>query len=149
MSRLVHLAVGAGLLLTVAACQKPSPGVTVVTNGHSVHVEASNYCGGKSFDKESDCVTHGPQTTRVRVRSGDRVGIDVDSELADSGWVIYDPVSKQNSEVFTQHYYAFDATFGNGEKGAFLEVHQVEKVKSGSVDLTKVTGIWRFELVAA
>jgi hypothetical protein len=147
--RLLSLALAAGALTTVAACQKPSPGVTVVTDGHSVHVAASNYCfGGRTLTSQTECPADGPSKTVVKVRSGDTVGIDVDSELADSGWVIYDPVSRQNSEVHTSHYYAFTASFGAGETGAFVEVHQVRS-GAGPTDLTKVLGIWRFELVPA
>lgn len=149
MSRQPVLAgLGAGLLLLTAACQKDSPQVTLVSNGRSVHVAASNWCRGRTFTQETDCVTDGPKTTLVKVRSGDTVGIDVDSELADSGWVIYDPVTRQNSEILKKHYYAFNATFGNGETGAFLEVHQVQRARTGNVELNRVTGIWRFQLVA-
>ncbi|MCW2671387.1 MAG: hypothetical protein JWO27_3284 [Frankiales bacterium] len=147
--RLVHLGLGAGLLLGLAACQKPSPGVTVVTNGHSVHVAASNYCfHGETLASEDQCPADGPTKTTVKVRPGDNVGIDVDSELADTGWVVYDPVSRQNSDIHRSHYFSFTATFGATESGAFLEIHQI-KAGQGPTDLNKVLGIWRFELVSS
>jgi hypothetical protein len=146
--RLARLGLGAGLLLGLAACQKPSPGVTVVTNGHSVHVAASNYCfHGKTLTSEDECPADGPRKTTVKVRSGDTVGIDVDSELADTGWVVYDPVTRLSGDIHRSHYFAFTATFGAAESGAFLEIHQV-KAGQGPTTLNRVLGIWRFELVS-
>jgi hypothetical protein len=145
--RLVHLGLGVGLVLMAAACQQPSPGVTVVTNGHSVHVAASNYCfHGRTLSSEAECPAEGPRVTRVKVRAGDTVGIDVDSDLADTGWVLYDPVSKQNGDVHKGHYLTFPADLGTATS-AYLEVHQVTGSGSGPSDLVKVLGIWRFQLV--
>lgn len=144
--RLVQLALGAGLLLSATGCQQPSPGVTVVTDGHSVHVAASNYCfHGRTLTSQAQCPADGPRITTVKIRSGDTVGIDVDSELAKTGWVIYDPVSKQNGEIHTEHYVSFPADLGSSP-AAFLEVHQVTG-GSSPTDLVKVLGIWRFQLV--
>ena len=145
--RLVRVGLAAAALLAAGACQKPSPGVTIVTGGHSVHVAASNYCfHGKTLTSQAQCVADGPRITTVKVRAGDTVGIDVDSELADTGWVVYDPVSKQNGEVHNDHYVSFPVDLGNAP-AAFLEVHQVTGSGRSPSDLVRVLGIWRFQLV--
>ena len=144
--RLVSVAVGGAMVFALSACEKPSPGVTVVTNGHSVHAAASNYCfGGKTLRSEDECPADGPRKTVVKVRPGDTVGIDVDSDLADTGWVVYDPISKLNSDVHKTHYFGFTAGFGQAENVAVLEIHQVQPA-AGATQLNKVLGIWRFEL---
>lgn len=144
--RSVHLAVGAALLLSASACTKPSPIVTIVTNGHSVHAAASNYCfGGKTLVSEDQCVADGPRTTSIEVRPGDTVGIDVDSDLADTGWVVYDPISKLNGDLHKDHYLTFTADFGQSASVAVLEIHQVQPAGTDT-QLNKVLGIWRFQL---
>ena len=85
----------------------------------------------------------GPRATTVKVRNGDQVGIDVDSDLPATGWVIYDPVSKTNANVQKDHWFTFDAEFGDA-RTAYLEVHQVRPTGTGPTDLVQVLGIWRF-----
>jgi len=144
--RYASLAVGAGLLLSTSACTKPSPIVTIVTNGHSVHASAANYCfGGRPLVSEDQCVADGPKTTKIDVRAGDTVGIDVDSDLAETGWVVYDPISKLNGDLHKDHYFSFTASFGPSETVALVEIHQVQPA-TGTAQLNKVLGIWRFEL---
>jgi hypothetical protein len=145
--RLLQVGVGAALLLATAGCRQPSPGVTVVTHGHSVHVRASNYCfHGRTFTHQDDCPADGPRVTQVEVRPGDTVGIDVDRELARTGWVIYDPVTRENGTIHKGRYVSFPVDLGNATS-AFLEVHQVTGSGTSTADLVRVLGIWRFELV--
>jgi hypothetical protein len=58
--RLVHLGLGAVLLLSVASCQKPSPGITLVTNGVAKHFQAQ------------DCRPHPARGPHRRSRADER-----------------------------------------------------------------------------
>jgi hypothetical protein len=96
MSRLVRLAVGAGLLLSASACTKASPAITLVSQGSTTHFEAQQWCtGGTALDKGTECPGTGPSHDAVlKVRDGDQVGIDVDSDLLAPGWYLYDVDTK-------------------------------------------------------
>ena len=143
-ARLAQAGLGMVLLLATVGCQKHSPHVTVVTDGHSVRVAASNYCfGGKTLSREDECPADGPKLTTVKVRADDTVRIDVDDALAHTGWVIYDPLSKQNGALHKDGHLTFPVALGKAAS-AYLEVHQV----TGASDLSRVLGIWRFQLVA-
>jgi hypothetical protein len=142
-ARLAQAGLGVALLLATAGCEKHSPHVTVVTNGHTVHVAASNYCfGGKTLGREDECPADGPKLTTVKVRAGDTVRIEVDEELTHTGWVIYDPLSKQNGAIHNDDHLTIPVALGKAAS-AYLEVHQV----TGGSDLSRVLGIWRFQLV--
>jgi hypothetical protein len=153
MSRLVRLAVGAGLLASVSACTKASPAITLVSHGSTTHFEAQQWCGGGgALDKGSECPGSGPSHDAVlKVRDGDQVGIDVDSDLVDPGWYLYDVDAKTNiTGVRTSHYYALANVLFDGRpvKGVIrLEVRTVDHVPTGDTDLPKVTGRWQFQLV--
>jgi hypothetical protein len=143
-ARLAQVGLGAALLLA-AGCQQHSPHVTVVTNGHTVRVAASNYCfGGKTLGREDECPADGPKLTTLKVRTGGTVRIEVDAALAKTGWVVYDPLTKQNGAVHKDDHLTFPVALGK-TAAAYLEVHQV----TGGSDLSRVLGIWRFELIAS
>jgi hypothetical protein len=145
--RLVQVGLGACLVLLATACQKSSPEVTLATNGHSVHVAASNYCfHGRTLAREDECQADGPRVTTVKVRQGDQVDIKVDTELTRTGWVVYDPLTKQNGEIHKDDHVSFQADLGNAAS-AYLEVHQVAGTGTSTADLVRVLGIWRFQLV--
>ena len=65
----------------LAACQKPTPLVTVQTNGQSYHTEATALViDGKQHDYDRT-------VEDVLVKPGDRVGVDVDRSVAKGTWV--------------------------------------------------------------
>ena len=143
-ARLDRVGLGA-LLLLVAGCQQHSPHVTVTTGGHSLRVAASNYCfGGKTLGREDECPADGPKLTTVKVTAGEIVRIDVDAALARTGWVVYDPLTKQNGEIHHDDHLTFPVALGK-TASAYLEVHQI----AGTSDLSRVLGIWRFQLIAS
>ena len=153
MSRLVRLAVGAGLLLSVSACTKASPAITLVSQGSRTHFEAQQWCrDGAALDKGTECPGTGPDHDAVlKVRDGDQVGIDVDSDLLDPGWYLYDADTKSNiTGVKTGHYYALaNVVFsGRPDTGIIrLEVRTVDHLPTSSTDLPRITGRWQFQLV--
>ncbi|MCU1622507.1 MAG: hypothetical protein JWL79_1352 [Frankiales bacterium] len=151
--RLVHLGLGAVLLLSVASCQKPSPGITVVTNGVAKHFQAQQWCGGRgTLVSGNECPGTGPTHDEIiRVRDGDLVGIDVDSDLTHPGWYLYDVDAKQNiTGINTKHYFALPNVVFTGRPTAGLirlEVRTVDHVPASATDVPKITGQWKFELI--
>jgi hypothetical protein len=151
--RLVSLGLGAGLLLLTAACQSPSPGITLVSNGRSTHFEAQQWCtGGATLLTGTECPGSGPSHDAVfRVRDGDQVGIDVDRTLTSPGWYLYDVDAKQNvTGIRTDSYYALANVLFQGRPLAgviHLEVRTVDHAPRSSTDIPRVTGQWKFDLV--
>lgn len=105
----------AGALLALTACEKPAPIVTVVSGGRTVHAEAGTWCFEGQSTAKGNCATRHEGTTRLAVRGGDTVGVDVDKDLAERGWYIElaEPGgaqgSEQRSEPQTDHYFTFTA----------------------------------------
>ena len=134
----------AAALLT--GCEKPAPIVTVVSGGTSVYTEASAFC----FDEEQtleggECAQRSVQLTELAVRPGERVGIDVDGELADRGWqlVIADPQDPQRTQAsgtITDHYFPFTAP-GIAPEGRLLLTVRTVNAEDAP------TGEWQFALV--
>lgn len=144
--RLLHSACAVGALLALTACEKPTPLVTVVSGGTSVYSEARTWC----FEDQTppDCASREPGTTRLAVRGGETVGVDVGKALVEDGWYIElsDPQSQdaeaqqpQRSEPQTGHYFTFDAP--NLPAGSRLQL----TVRSLTKD-AEPSGEWRFTL---
>jgi hypothetical protein len=98
-----------GALLALSACEKPAPIVTVVNEGRSTYAEANRWCfEGQSGD---ECATRSEGATELRVQGG-TLGIDVDKELADAGWLFSIVDDATDEPLFTSdvqednHYYA-------------------------------------------
>lgn len=147
---LVTACTGIALLTTLAGCQKPSAGVTLVSDGNSVHAQASEYCrDGKVLVRGNECPGTGPQLTVFRVDQGGSVGVDVDKKLTESGWYIYDGDAQQKSAVKDGHYATFVADFSNRPTVGIinLEIRQVDHQPKADADIPKIVGQWKFQLV--
>ena len=134
------LAVGA-----LTACEAPTPGVTLVSEGKRIRTEATIFCrDGQSVEKRN-CASakHGPRV--LSVRQGALVGVDVDRTLAKHGWYLVDVDAKQRTPVQNTHYFTFPADFGNRPaKGVItLEVRSVDHVAENAKD----TGTWVVQLL--
>ncbi|MFM7597959.1 MAG: hypothetical protein ACKO70_06240 [Actinomycetota bacterium] len=142
------LAVASPLLL--AACEKPAPGVSVVSGTTSAYREALCW----SFDGEplgpdtcaQDVVTQaleGEQVATLPVLSGDVVGISVDPKVADLGW--YPVVGSQRltqEPVFTTYYrFTYPDLQPVPPKGVALQVVAGQG--------TETLGLWVFRIVPA
>ncbi|MFM7211720.1 MAG: hypothetical protein ACKOYQ_06910 [Actinomycetota bacterium] len=142
------LAVASSLLL--AACEKPAPGVSVVSGTTSAYREALCW----SFDGEplgpdtcaQDVVTQaleGEQVATLPVLSGDVVGISVDPKVADLGW--YPVVGSQRltqEPVFTTYYrFTYPDLQPVPPKGVALQVVAGQG--------TETLGLWVFRIVPA
>jgi hypothetical protein len=143
--RLLAAASATFALAALTGCEKPAPIVTVVSGGESVHTEAAIFCFDESDTIESDsCSQRATEPTRLAVRGGDRIGIDVDKEVVERGWVLEltdpeNPQGNQSSDLISKHYFPFTAPGIPSEKVLLLTVRAVGE--------DGFTGEWHFELV--
>lgn len=79
------LAVAAVALIALTACEKPKPAITVFSGTNSVHMEA--LCWGAEPATGCDANSITSTGSALTVKQGSTVGISVDSDVADAGWV--------------------------------------------------------------
>ncbi len=133
-------------LAALTACEKPAPIVTLVSGGHSVYTEAATFCFEDGQKLESgECARRTSSLTRLEVRGGDVVGVDVDKELAERGWQLElqdpnDPQGTQRSPTIQDHYFTFTAPGLQPGGRLLLTVRTVDQQDAA-------TGEWQFELV--
>lgn len=131
----------------LAACEKPAPGVSVVSGMTSAHRAALCW----SFDGEplspetcaQDVVTQaleGADVARIPVIPGDVIGISVDPVVADAGWFPVIGSQRLTQQPITSTYYRF--TYPD-----------LQEVPANGVSLQVVAGndgtqgLWVFQLV--
>ena len=131
-------------LVALTGCEKPAPLVTLVSGGQSVYTEANAYCFEEGTSLQGDeCAERAQGPTRLEVRPGELVGVDVGKDLVERGWRIQfgtgdDP--NNTSPVFEdQHYFTFEAP-GLPDEGAPITVYTVDEKEAP-------TGRWLFQLV--
>ena len=139
---LATVAAGSCLLVGLAGCQKPTPGVTVSSGTHSVHVESATYCRDGQTVAKQDCVEHVSRVGIIEVKQGNRVGIDVDNAIAKHGWILVDADAKARSAVQDEHHFAYVPDFQRGPV-IHLEIRSLDHV----ADDANITGVWKFQLV--
>jgi hypothetical protein len=104
----------AALTLTLAACSKPAPGVSVFTGTTTVREEALCW----AFDADQldpttcaqDVITgavSGGNVPSLTVVPGDVIGISVDPDVADAGWTPAIGGQKLTTTPITSTYYRF------------------------------------------
>jgi hypothetical protein len=149
-SRLIAGLSVAACLLTLTGCQKPTPIVSMVSSGKSVHSDATIYCFDGQSAQQQNCRAPKDKTpTVLEVKVGQQVGIDVDKKLAEAGWVVVlpgddeDPSNDQASGKQDSHYFAFTPQFESGP----LRV-EVRMLDDGRTDAATI-GNWQFVLVPA
>ncbi len=89
------VAIAAAVLVSLTACSKPKPEVTVFSGANSIHIAALCW----SQDGSSALGTPGCSSTELQalvssgkepqltVAQGTTLGISVDSDVADAGWI--------------------------------------------------------------
>jgi hypothetical protein len=128
------LAAGAGL----AACEKPTPLVTLYSEGRTVKTEAHAY------ERAGELKRFNRDVPVLRVRQGAQLGVDVDSDLADDGWIVTID-GRPVTDVQRDHYQPVIVP-NLGEPGVARLT--VERVPAGA-DLRRgfrSTGSWPFVL---
>lgn len=136
----------------LTACTRPTPGVTLYSGGATVRDDAFSYC----FDAQDPQAAQGAQDACrieaerapevLRVRPGDTVLVDVDKDLADSGWFAalrtegHDPV--RTAVQSEEHVVRVQPDFNQGTR-QFLEVRKLD----GPREDARVVGLWLFVVV--
>jgi hypothetical protein len=118
-----------------AACEKPSPYVTLFASDRTVKARAVSYC-----HDAAECVEHRGNVATFRMKGRQEIGIDVPGSVADSGWRILeiqgDPVSHARYRRLPP------LSFQPGQPPQPLTIEEV----SGAGD---VKGRWQFEIVGS
>ncbi|MCA1712000.1 MAG: DUF2771 family protein [Actinobacteria bacterium] len=147
-SRLVAGLSTAICVVALTGCQQPTPLVSMVSSGNTVHTEATIYCFDGQSAAEQNCRTaQDTAPTVLKVKPGQQVGIDVAKDVADSGWVVVlpgddeDPANDQASGAQDSHYFAFTPQFERGP----LKI-EVRMLDHGDTKAPTI-GNWQFVLV--
>ncbi len=138
------VAVLATALMSLTACTKPAPSVTVVSGANSVHSDAACWAVG---------CTRAPApsaTSSLAVTPGRTLGISVDSEIAEAGWqaaIIVDGQAQPlDPQIIHKRYWRM--TFPEGARGSFpaqgLQLQIVSQAETNGR-----TGVWVFTLTDA
>lgn len=133
------------------ACDKPTPAVTLYSGPTSINDNAFSFC----FDGQDPAVQQGGKDACrydagrppkvLQVRPGDEVTVDVDKDVADSGWYVALRIDGQPaSRLATQkgHVVRFQPDFSK----ATTQLVEVRKLASPRDD-AKVVGLWIFAVV--
>ena len=136
----VGLAVAA--LLSLAACDKPSPTVTVNSGSSTGRSDALCWNRENATVSQSDCRASGDVPT-IKVAPGQTIGISVDPAVAATGWI---PAIGNQSRVaapITSTYYRFALNEQNLQQALELRVYAVVKGQQPQ----QQRGLWVFQLV--
>lgn len=134
----------AASLMSLTACAKPAPSVTVFSSAKSVHAEA--VCWG------ADCSQ--PQldgaSASLAVTPGRVLGISVDSEVAEAGWqpaiIVNGQAQALEQNLIHKRYWRM--TFPESTRGSFPAEGLVLQIASNpTADGDR--GIWVFTLIDA
>jgi hypothetical protein len=146
-------ALGVVVMTALAACEKPSPGVTVWSGTTSRHAEATcwSFDGSATAGGVKACTQQvvqaaltGDGAPSIPVGEGNIVGISVDPSVAENGWYPNIGTSTLVQTPITSTYYRFAVPSGQSvpAKGLTLSI-----VAKGSGQLPR--GVWIFKLVPA
>ncbi|GCD35533.1 lipoprotein [Streptomyces chrestomyceticus JCM 4735] len=145
-------------LVTLSACEKPTPLATVTAGKDTVTAEAACYDDGKvlgdlaASDKKAQaeftkCLTTEPKKT-LTVHPGEKLRLGVEPDVAEDGWIALSNnspitnVSKQTYQVVA----SADQLFVNQQTRSLADstVVSVVATKGG-----KYTGVWNVKLKRA
>jgi hypothetical protein len=132
-------------LLTLSACEKPTPMTVVTVGSDSVNTEAACYGhGGDLSEKEMEsCLGKKASVTAV-VGSGEQIRFGVEPDVADTGWLLFVDGQPVLPEPLKDTYQSFpgDAFFqqsGEQGQGAPKKNAQVSIVETSG---GKAKGVW-------
>lgn len=134
--------------LALAGCEKPAPGVSVVSGTTSAHREALCWSfSGEALSAENcaqDVVTQaidGGVAARIPVIPGATIGISVDPVVAETGWYPVIGTQRLTEQPLTTSYYRF--TYPDLQEVPADGVPlQIVAANGGST-----VGLWVFSLV--
>ena len=134
----------------MAACQKPTPGVTVWSGTHSAHSEAVCWVSdvgaaaagqGACTDAVVQAALKAGTAPAVPVLADNTVGISVDPVVAENGWYPAVGTQKLTTTPITDTYYRF--TFPSGQTIP-ADGFPLEIVAAGPKEIPR--GVWLFRL---
>ncbi|GLF97194.1 DUF2771 domain-containing protein [Streptomyces yaizuensis] len=138
-------AVVAAGLLTLSACEKPTPLATVTVGTESVNSEAACYNDGSAI-KESlvqGCLNDKPGKT-VKVALDDKIRFGVDPEIAENGWTLFIGGQPAEQEPYKKTYRSIPASaFFTSQTGQAPSKTKISIVETNG---KKLIGIWTFTL---
>jgi hypothetical protein len=134
----------AACVLTLTACAKPAPSVTLFSNASSVHAEAVCWgpdCSQAPLDAKSGSLA---------VTPGRVLGISVDSEVAEVGWqptiIVNGQAQALEQSIIHKRYWRM--TFPESTRGSFpAEGFVLQIVSNATGDGDR--GVWVFTLTDA
>ncbi len=136
-------ALGAAGLMAVtglSGCDKPRPGVTVVSGRATARLEAA--CWSRDAGKTVTLATCTPKGATLKVTPGRTIGISVDKDVADAGWEPAIGNSALVAKPLHQSYYRFALSEQDLAPGSLtLRIIAVDKTGSNP------RGFWSLSLV--
>lgn len=149
MKRLAVLTLAAATATTLAACEKPNPGVTVFSGTSSQRAQAicwspdatqSVTAKGCAADIVSKAAAGG-EVPIVNVVPGSTVGISVDPVVADHGWIPAVNGQQLSETPITSTYFRF--TFPDLTQSSSGFELRIQAVGESAKDLR---GLWVYKL---
>ena len=135
--------------LTLSACQKPNPGVSVWSGTNSVHSQAVCWTQQDAITPEECAQTivesaiNSPEVGTIEILSDQTVGISVDPDVAEFGWYIAIGGQRFNVSPIHETYYRF--TFP--KVSIPTSGYDMQIISQGKGSATR--GIWVFKLINA
>lgn len=132
--------------LALAACEKPTPGVTVWSGTTSQHVQAvcwSDDAGAKLDAQDCQNAAAAADVTPISVVPASTIGISVDPAIAEHGWYPAIAGSRLTAEPLTTTYFRF--ALGEQNLTDTLDLNVLALGDSANT----VRGLWVFQLTRA
>ena len=136
-------------MLTLTACEKPTPGVSVWSGTKSEHREAVCWTEQDAITPEDcaqdiiDSALASKDVATIEILPDQTVGISVDPDLAEFGWYVAIGGQRFNDAPLTETYYRFTFPKVSIPEGGY----DLQVIAQGKGNATR--GIWVFKLVNA
>ncbi len=128
-----------GAVLPLAACERPTPSVSVASGGAFVRSEALCWIEGGAPGEQS-CSAERANLGELAVGSGDAILIDVDPEVGEVGWIPAVNGQAIVPEPLRDTHYRFALTPDQLRTRPELQIYALERVGAPA------RGLWGFRL---
>ena len=149
MVRRLPFVLAALALLSVTACEKPAPQVTVVTGGRVINVDASRYCHDQCRDYPD------AELKEIKVRGDSQVSIDVPKRVAERGWTLLIGDRPQFARPLKESHYSLSIPIipqeagqdGQPSKQPEEAALPITIIEAGPGDAAPPTGEWKLQFL--
>ena len=147
--RFILLILTSLLAVTLTACEKPNPGITVWSGTQSEHREAVCWTDQDAITPEEcaqDIVLsalNDPEVATISTLPDQTVGISVDPDVAELGWYVAIGGQRFNDGAIYSTYYRFTFPKVSIPEGGY----DMQVIAQGKGNATR--GIWVFKLINA